>query len=666
MLIRKVLVLIISVLFTFVLVREAYSVYAAAGSCAYCSSCMLPGTCTLKAGWWCLHYGELAPNRVCKNSQDESDYMDIIKVYCEYDNSYKDAKGNYLHKSIGVACLNNCFHGPATLKCDDPCFEGDTCSNGTICKDLGGNEHRCRKSACSAETDCDCTPNTPTPTPSLTVSPSPTLIPCVDPANIDLSSSCNVITAKYTVDASQATSSDIITIQETATSIPVTLTPNNPIPENIGGRIINYNLTNATSGRDPMYQGNPTAIKEHPVTWTHTWFINGNPANVCSFTRTLNSDQYSIPSCVDELGQTGLGNPINLVPTITVIVNDTTSNGTGYVFDSDNPNLSGDSVLTCIKSAVIPAGAGLTAVGYYNCEGKTAGTTGAWTHNYYRTIPSCPAIKTFCAKPFTPGVLVSNPSGYMITRMGDVYTKGNVEQLKFQTTASFSTKTFSSSTTSHSLPTDCSVGSGVCSSSNYLLLGYSDKNTEINPTWQAILKSTLEQDETIASTIKKFNSAGPYTYDAALAQNFGVLIYDGDLTVSAGSKCQKKNIIIVDGNLNIEPSFTLLDNNAACLFIVRDRVNIGAGLVSPINMDTINAFIIASNITTTKDNKEALTLKGGLILTATTGQNIFARNVEGNLPSEIIEYEGARYINAFRDILKSPSTVSIKDSSYLR
>jgi hypothetical protein len=163
-----------------------------------------------------------------------------------------------------------------------------------------------------------------------------------------------------------------------------------------------------------------------------------------------------------------------------------------------------------------------------------------------------------------------------------------------------------------------------------------------------------------------------------------VVEYTGATFVAGGIKgCNNRTIFLIDGDLEITPDMTL-DNIAedACLFIVRgttriltsgktaptcggDHINTIREILTP--RDNIDAFIITSNFTTNPSAVQ-LYIKGGVITNTLTGGLNRKVNTPScyfpNLASEVIDYEGARYIKTFKDILGESEMTSIREIQY--
>jgi hypothetical protein len=115
---------------------------------------------------------------------------------------------------------------------------------------------------------------------------------------------------------------------------------------------------------------------------------------------------------------------------------------------------------------------------------------------------------------------------------------------------------------------------------------------------------------------------------------------------------------LVTGNLEINKNLNRSGPSAGCFFIVEESTIIDSSVTE------VNAFIITKKITTNDGVglTNTLLIRGGVIITK---KNEFLRTIDNSLiPSEKIEYEGARYIKLFRDVLSDPIMLNIKDTQY--
>jgi len=141
---------------------------------------------------------------------------------------------------------------------------------------------------------------------------------------------------------------------------------------------------------------------------------------------------------------------------------------------------------------------------------------------------------------------------------------------------------------------------------------------------------------------------------------------DAGSTISINSpfNCIGSTIIIIKGDLNINANISTNDLNSGCVFIVTGSTVVGgSGKVK------LDSYII-STIFRTTDSIDAFEITGGVI----TADSSFNRNVckgvtdismcDLNKPSEQLNYEGARYIRLFKDILQDPIALKIRESQY--
>jgi hypothetical protein len=253
---------------------------------------------------------------------------------------------------------------------------------------------------------------------------------------------------------------------------------------------------------------------------------------------------------------------------------------------------------------------------------------------------------------------------------------------------SFSSSIFGSNSVEPTAQTpSCGGNAQFCTTKNYLLLDYSDANSIALPSsWYAYFQS-------LNSSPKVNIVTGASTFADAMASPqlsntvVNLINISGNFAVAAGSQCKYANIFLISGNLNITPNLTLTNQDTSgCLFIVGGTTKVLQGstasqscALSPSHIDEtkianptakIQAFIMTEGFSTdfNPTSKAQLSIKGGVIT-----NNIDAglnRNINSelcmfpNLPSEVIDYEGARYIKLFRDVLSDPAMVSIREIQY--
>jgi hypothetical protein len=97
-----------------------------------------------------------------------------------------------------------------------------------------------------------------------------------------------------------------------------------------------------------------------------------------------------------------------------------------------------------------------------------------------------------------------------------------------------------------------------------------------------------------------------------------------NLNISSGFECNGKGLVMVDGDLNIDPDIVNSNDSNACIFLVGGNVNIQKGedkdnSVVGINYDLLEAFVMSSgDINIEEDNKpNGLAVQGGLVTLGT-------------------------------------------------
>jgi len=174
------------------------------------------------------------------------------------------------------------------------------------------------------------------------------------------------------------------------------------------------------------------------------------------------------------------------------------------------------------------------------------------------------------------------------------------------------------------------------------------------------------------SYIKRINSRG--IIDPIYSSNSmsASVYYSQDNTVvpdpAVTYHCTRDSIFLIEGDLTLYPDF-VNDGDSACMFIVKGTTYIRENGDQEDNQDIVDAFIITTNFVSDKEHSDdQLIINGGLII----GNNAnFLRNINYNstltlhpyTPSELIKYEGARYISKFNKILKVPTTLTIKETN---
>jgi hypothetical protein len=280
-------------------------------------------------------------------------------------------------------------------------------------------------------------------------------------------------------------------------------------------------------------------------------------------------------------------------------------------------------------------------------------TTVTWTHKWCNTETGNCLGKKICSKTLTIDV---DPYGaYMRTDLGNSYIKGDTTIPKFPIdplSQRFSTFNFSTNGTSSPF------GHSWLSFKNYLLLNYSDSNgREDFYNYIKNLIGVLAKTTTKPSSQTLSNS----NY-ASFVSNYDVIEVNGNLTLSSAT-CSTKTIFFVTGDLIVDSNFDINGDNA-CLFIVD-----GETRVNP-NVSLFKAFVITDDFSSGLSANQ-LKLIGGLIVQSgnTFNRNINllvtnASSIQKTVPSEIISYEGARYIKLLGSLLNEPTRLSIREIQY--
>jgi len=482
-------------------------------------------------------------------------------------------------------------------------------------------------------------------------------------------------------------------------------THNQPSGGNIN-TVTNNSSTLCTNNNWPLQ--NPFScggVTNTSITWTHNWReFDGSQYSVnCSKSVTVNYPLITPPPCLtsSELN-------VNFTPQ-NIYYNDPVQKNTLFAsYTLHSPDFTSLSQVTVASHNPAP--------GFVSCNTWTIdpvpGTLTVnndqaicspsqfgpynFSYGYNLRHPTCTNITTFNCSATSPTVAGSYFPGFLQTEKGDAYLGGPfpdpnnmpADQIRYplqRPAISMSTYTFSSNQVGNTiyLPNGavCTSAPAVCSFKNYLLFNYNDNNVPGTNNWYAVIKNRMDQDLTATKDPNTYNNptwnSGAPFFDTSKT----VINVTNNLTVNSGATCQGKNIILVSGDLIINPDFTYQGDNG-CLFVVNGRTTINDSYGSTSRQDTVQAFIITNTISTplrsspaaTKDNW--LNIKGGVITTNLTDRNINAnfwgRNVNYNSahntyqtqPSELLTYEGARYINFFGQYLNDSSLLSIRELQY--
>jgi hypothetical protein len=299
-----------------------------------------------------------------------------------------------------------------------------------------------------------------------------------------------------------------------------------------------------------------------------------------------------------------------------------------------------------------------------------------WTHNWRTINQTCTNITRSCQEVYN-FTAVPNP-GYIVTRDGTNFVKGIVNQPRFNVNDDFNSSVFGSLSASlgnHHLinANDCQANSLVtCSSkgiTNILAPSYNDANYRSD--WLATYKQQLQ--ENVPTNLVQTLS-GNITY-SQIDPTKKLILITGSLTIPAGTMCTGSKLVVIEGgSLNINPRF-INNGDSACMFLVGGTTNILNGadnrsVTSSTNpryaesdLDRIDALIITTAYTDSDDGDDLLVIKGGVLVQSAA--NTFRRSIgNSNTPSTIFQYEGARYIKHFKDILGSQGSVTIREFQY--
>lgn len=447
------------------------------------------------------------------------------------------------------------------------------------------------------------------------------------------------------------------------------------------------------------------------LTWTHRWreFGNSQYSTDCSKTVTTEYPLQTPTICLNS-------NIYDPTREITVdfrerliFYNDPVTKFDLYGVYANTVNLSR---ITVLGHNTSPGGAN---TGFVNCGPWTVNPPGVpttltdraelntcmasqnepyyFTYSYNRKHAICDnANLSINCSVDSPTVAATYYPGFLKTEKGDLYVGGpfsspnySIDQMKYPVAPpiiNLSTYTFSTNQALNSIsapvPAVCSSNPTICSFKSYLLMNYNDNNhlVPLGTTWYAKFKDQLNQNPTITKDTTSYNSPTWFSGSGFYDTSKTLINITGDLTIKRGAICSGKNIFLISGDLTIDPDFTYLDDNA-CLFIVNQNTTINNSINGVRQQDTVQAFIITNTISTPNQNDDNwLLIKGGVITTNapvyTVNKNSWGRNVNLNAahnvfpyqPSEILEYEGARYINFFTNSLGSPSQLSIREIQY--
>lgn len=144
------------------------------------------------------------------------------------------------------------------------------------------------------------------------------------------------------------------------------------------------------------------------------------------------------------------------------------------------------------------------------------------------------------------------------------------------------------------------------------------------------------------------------------------VLHEGDLQVDSGTICDITGVILVEGDVLIEPDLTKTTENG-CIFVAKGNIKIGKGTyksstssVGGISKyDVVQAMLVADGkLTVVADPSPTGQVPDGLYIQGLVyaGQVNFGRsltpNQSANQPSELIDYDPS-YIYNFRELLSA-------------
>ncbi len=207
------------------------------------------------------------------------------------------------------------------------------------------------------------------------------------------------------------------------------------------------------------------------------------------------------------------------------------------------------------------------------------------------------------------------------------------------------------------------------SQSGVYVTGYNNKN--VAPvdlgysSWYELATASLDQNVTVANSgLSTISSNLSGAYGAAAGSSYYVR-HTGNLSIDSGVICNLRAIIIVEGNLTIDPNFTRNGSNA-CIFIVQGDVTITAGQHASNGLTTADnarhdiveaMFIVNGAFTTSPDPaptgpvNDALFLRGSVFAENVNLQRILNPNQSASQPAEVIMFD-PRHVFHFRNALK--------------
>lgn len=420
----------------------------------------------------------------------------------------------------------------------------------------------------------------------------------------------------------------------------------------------------------PLYNSGSCKVNNNnSFQWRHIWrdcvIVYGSEfcSSSCSKEIPVSSTGYVIPSCSElnatfspatfEIGVTSnkiiLSRDNNPFPTSHLSSQKPESFSNGFSCDYDNNST------------------------YSKCNvDSTASSPVSFTHTWNEVSNTCSSlIQSGCKQTFS--VNAESLESFFTTEKGNFYLgQTNFENslnLKHFGTDSklatyvFSTKAMDSIVISGS-PKKCNSDiPTICSKNNqYINADYKDNNIAPSIGWPEYFKGLLNETPNAYKKIDAITTV--LNVNAYEDKDIVEFSTTNPVTVASGQTCNKKNIFIINGNLEINPNL-LVSNTGACTFIVAGKTTIKTGnpVKNPLTADEVHAFIITKDFETQADSNQFV-LTGGL---STTGTTILNRNINkpgailGDTPSEKFVYDGARYIYSYKAMTAGATELKIRE-----
>lgn len=268
--------------------------------------------------------------------------------------------------------------------------------------------------------------------------------------------------------------------------------------------------------------------------------------------------------------------------------------------------------------------------------------------------------------------------GFLITEIGDTFLRGPtsgkaLDQIKFPSTQVFSKYTFGSGKPiSQHTPNNAAN----LSFKSYLLMSYNDSNNTFDYPWlsKRLLSDPRLTEDTLSINVG-FNTVFTQTnFDSLKTNKIKLVHVNNDFTIKADPithkiLCKYPTMFLIEGNLILYPDLNIEGDNA-CMFIVKESTTIRQENIN----DRINTFIITGNYFSEYANGTLTNVGGVINWNNDHSVQYYKRNknllvIDYNLvdkinPSEIFNYEGARYIYHFGTYLENPFFLSIKEIQY--